>query len=218
MTTPSNPSGIPSLPVVGLLAVILFLGLALAPRAFEFRAWPEQSRQYATEEVVDRPLSDAPVVEVAGVERSHSRSAHADRVKGERADHTPARVDESRVDRGSKRAASSRRGDRRPNRAPDPVVPDVVIETPAPAQPDPAPVVPQEPAQLAEVPSTDQVLRPDAPEVTPEAPAAPAFEVVDLEVVDQVLDEGERCDEHGRHRHDPRGNAQGRGKARRSGH
>jgi hypothetical protein len=195
MTTPSNPSGIPSLPVVGLLAVILFLGLALAPRAFEFRAWPEQSRQYAAEEVVDRPRPEATPIEVAGVHASDSRRERALDVRGERSSRAPVRADERRPSRGSRRAETRPRGGRSGRPAPAPAVPDVVIETPAPSRPEPAAPAPEQPAQLAEAPSNDQVLRPEAPEVAPEAPAAPDFEVVGLDVDD--ADERKGC---GRHR------------------
>jgi hypothetical protein len=160
------------------LALILFLGLALAPRAFEFRAWPEQSRQYATEQVVDRPRAE--VVEVAGVRESSRRPERAREATRERAGRDAVRVDERRAERRPPRGAPSRRGDRRAPTAPAPGTPDVVIETPAPAPPEPAPVAPEAPAQLAEVPPSDQVLRPDVPEVPPTAPAEPGFEVVDL--------------------------------------
>ncbi len=184
MTTPSNPSGIPSLPVVGLLAVILFLGLALAPRAFEFRTWPEQSRPYAIEEVVDRPRPEATPIEVAGVHDSSARRERPLDVAGERAKPKRVRADERRTARGSRRAERGRRG--RGRQAPTPAVPDVVIETPAPSEPAPVPAAPEEPAQLAEAPSNDQVLRPEAPEATPQIP--------DFEVVDRGdADEREGC-------------------------
>ena len=215
MTTPSNPSGIPSLPVVGLLAVILFLGLALAPRAFEFRAWPEPPRQYATEEVVDRPAQDATPIEVAGVQRSRP-APDSSAAKAERPGRKRSRAEDRSARRSSRGSGSARR---RGGRAPDPVVPDVVIESPTPAPPIPAPAAPEEPAQLAEVPPTEQVLRPGAPEVAPETPAVPEFEVVDLDARDE-LDERDRRHESGHRGRGHRGHGEGQrsGRGHRSGH
>jgi hypothetical protein len=212
VTTPSNPSVIPSLPVVGLLAVILFLGLALAPRAFQFRAWPEPPRQYASEQVVDRPVSDAPRIEVAGVEARGTRAerrgvepvAGAERAAGR------GRDEHSRAG-DSKRAGSGRRGGHSSAPEAAPAVPDVVMEVPAPAQPVPVTPVPEEPAQLAEVPSADQVLRPDAPVVVP---AVPPVRNVDLDEneLDVVGVGGDDGDARNWRRHGHRGHRGHRGR------
>ncbi|MEA2472497.1 MAG: hypothetical protein QOE06_412, partial [Thermoleophilaceae bacterium] len=67
MATPSNRTGIATLPMVVLVVVILFLGFVVAPRAFEFRAWPQPSRHDAIEAVVERPTPEAIEVRVARV-------------------------------------------------------------------------------------------------------------------------------------------------------
>jgi hypothetical protein len=177
MTPPSNQSGIPSLPVVGLLAVILFLGLVLAPRAFEFRAWPEFARPDAVEAVVDRPLPEVPRIEVAGVRASEARRGGTRNAvaSGRSRARSPERATERRARRtGATRGGSSRRDGRRyePRRnsgeLPAEDSPEVVVEVPGPAAPS-APA-PEQPAQLAEVPPADTVLRPEAPK-EPQLPA-----------------------------------------------
>ncbi|MDQ3935749.1 MAG: hypothetical protein M3340_14085, partial [Actinomycetota bacterium] len=106
MTTPRNRTSL-GLPVIGLLAVILFLGLILAPRAFQFRAWPEPARQIATEAMVQAPAEDAAEIHVAGVSEDRSRAdGRTARVRrGEvREDVLVAREDRSRrgADRDSR--------------------------------------------------------------------------------------------------------------------
>ena len=174
MTTPSNPSGIPSLPVVALLAVILFLGLALAPRAFEFRAWPEFVRPAAVEEVVDRPLPEVPRIEVAGVQAADTRrgargSRHAvvdARGRGGDAERAAER-EGRRAERARRRASSRRGGSRGGSGQTQAQTPEFVVEVPAPAPAAP-PSAPA--AQPAEVPPQGTVLRPEAPAVPEQAP------------------------------------------------
>jgi len=163
MRTPSNRTGVPGVPVVVLLALILFLGLALSPRAFEFRGWPEPARNDAIEEVVARPVPEAPRIEVAGLrpevgdddpgQPSTARRSSLDRRRTEVA-HTPRR--------SARRDRSGRRG--RPDRSA--AAPDAAVDTPAAPSAQPGPD-PQEPAQVAEVPATDTVLRPDPERYVP---------------------------------------------------
>lgn len=175
MTPPSKRSGFPSLHFLLLLALMLFLGLALAPKTFEFRAWPEPARSVAIEEVVDRPVPAATEIEVASVrerdrEKAPERDSTADRGSSERRSGETAEVreDRARPDRGGRER-------KRDAEAPGPV--EVVEEEPpAPDAPPVAEPAADQPAQLAEVPSTDPFLRPEADEHVPPAPAVPSFE------------------------------------------
>jgi hypothetical protein len=211
MRAPSNRSGIPTLPIVGLLGLILFLGFALAPAAFEFRAWPEPSRPVAIEEIVARPAQ--PVTEVPVVVRAKSKRADSLGVRGR----SPRRPSEARLDsRGSATRGGStrghsrdaRKGDGAPAVAPDDVV-VVVEETPAPEPV--APVgEPEQPAQLAEVPSSDHVMRPEA-EALPPAKTPEPLRSYDAQQYDREAGECDYAGEHrGRGRHG-RGHGHGNG-------
>jgi hypothetical protein len=169
MAAPSNRSGIPTAPVIILVTVILFLGLSLGPRTFEFRAWPEDSRQGATEALVDRPAATAIEVPVAsaGVRKRKHESLD---VRG-RNPRKGGDAREARAGREARRSAGSRRGPRRGDRTPS--VPPAVVETPPAPQAEAPEPAPEQPAQLAEGPSNDQVLRPDAEELLPEQRPAP---------------------------------------------
>jgi hypothetical protein len=167
MRAPSNRSGIPATPVIVLVAVILFLGLSLGPRTFEFQAWPQPSRQGAIEAIVDRPAEPATEVPVARADVPKRKQSSLD-VRGR----NPRRRGEARAGRrDARRSAGSRRGSR-PDRRP-PSVPPVVVEDPPAPQPDAPEPAPEQPAQLAEGPSTDQVLRPEVEEFPPEQRPAP---------------------------------------------
>jgi hypothetical protein len=197
MTTPSKRTGIQGAHVVLLLALILFLGLALAPRTFEFRAWPEAARQDAIEEVVDRPVRE---VEVAGVERT-AREARQGR--------PPAAEGSSRGRRRAARGAAPReraRSGRSSRRRPAPeapaAAPDAPVEEAPPAEtPAPEEPAPQQPAQLAEAPSADVVLRPEVEEqVAPDDPPLRAFGAGDEGELD-VRDQGRHGPGGGHRRH-----------------
>jgi hypothetical protein len=198
MTTPSKRTGIPSASVVVLLAVILFLGLALAPKTFEFDAWPEPTRQEAIEEVVDRPVSLATEGEVTGLRRA---TGAARRARAFARDGRPRerRTPETAGPRERARSGgSSGRG-----RAPGPAAPsarpaEVVEHVPAPDAPAPEQPAPEQNAQLAEIPPADTVLRPDVEEAAPEQPPVRAFE---------VEDEAGEVDVRG---HEPHGRGHGR--------
>lgn len=173
MRTPSNRSGVPTLLVVAVPALILFLGFVLAPGAFEFRAWPEPSRPGAVDEIVEAPAERAVEVPVARVK---TRRGGPLSVRGE----SPRRSGPRAEGRANARGSESRRGSRRSsareqrdggsrdggNVVEGPVL--VVEETPAPVTP-----APEQPAQLVEVPSTEQVARPDAAPLLPEHTPAP---------------------------------------------
>ncbi|HEX8743061.1 MAG TPA: hypothetical protein VF712_07995 [Thermoleophilaceae bacterium] len=202
MRTPSNRTGIPALPVILLVALILFLGLALAPRAFEFRAWPEVARNEPIEELVDRPAEQAVEVPVARVDTRGRGDALAVRGRNPRG---PAPARETRsgsLDAGAPRGAS-RRGRR--SRGARPVTPSepalVVEETPAPAPDVPLPV-PEQEAQLVEVPSGEQVLRPEPEQIAPESVPEPLATDAAPALVDSVAtpddDAGRRPRRRGR--------------------
>jgi hypothetical protein len=191
MPTPSNPSGIPSLPVAGLLAVILFLGLALAPRAFEFRAWPEPTRHAAIEEVVDRPVAPVTEVQVAGVtaESSRREPGATERVERKR---RPERRS-ARVSKVVPTPPQAREGSSGYHSRPAPAAPakpEIVVETPAPPK-DVEEQPPAQPAQLAERPPVDQVLR---PEPEPEAFVPEVTSVNDFDLRAAGGDKGKRRD------------------------
>jgi hypothetical protein len=166
MRAPSNRSGIPAVPVALLLGVILFVGLALAPRAFEFDAWPELSRQNAVEEIVARPAEQVIEVPVARVDaRKRSRGSDALAVRGRNVRKgAPAR--EARDARGEARTPRGGRGRTAPS------VPPVVVEDPPAEAPEAAELPPEQPAQLAEGP-TAGVLRPEAEALPVEERPAP---------------------------------------------
>ncbi|HEX8051939.1 MAG TPA: hypothetical protein VF517_03040 [Thermoleophilaceae bacterium] len=140
--------------------MILFLGLALAPRAFEFRAWPEPSRHEAVEEVVDRPVAPVAEVHVAGVTARSSRREPGGSVRVERRrrpERAPARTPKAAPSRAGSRDNAAGRSGRTAPVAPQ--APEIVVETPAP----PAEVEepPAQPAQLADRAPVDPVLRPE---------------------------------------------------------
>jgi hypothetical protein len=156
MATPSNRTAVASLPMVVLVALILFIGLVLGPRAFEFRAWPEFSRHDAVEAIVDRPAPEVIEVRVARPEAGrHSSDALA--VRGTRARGGRARG--ASADRSATLDARAiRRGGPRPPADRHHASPPVVAESPAPAPVVPSPA-PEQPAQLAAGPAPDPVLR-----------------------------------------------------------
>ena len=175
MPTPSNRSGIPTVPVVALLALILFLGLFVAPRAFEFRAWPEPARPGAVEEIVSRsaePVVEVPVARVKtrrddtlAVRGRNPRKASPSR-SGRAGDREPARAGRAgRRSRGSRSAPSAQSA------------PPSAVEEPPASEPV-APVnPPEQPAQLAEGPRSE-VLRLAAEVAAPRGQApAPLAEV-----------------------------------------
>jgi hypothetical protein len=170
MRAPSNRSGIPTLPIALLLAVILFLGLALAPRAFEFRAWPEPARYGAVEEIVDRPAEGVTEVPVARVKTGARKAPDALAVRGRNPRRgEPARDARARRDDGRGRSRSrSRRSGRtgRDGRGAD--APAVVVEQPPAQEPAPPASAPEQPAQLAEAPQGDQVRRNDVAQLAEE--------------------------------------------------
>jgi hypothetical protein len=180
MPTPSNRSGIPAVPVVALLGLILFLGFALGPAAFEFRAWPVTAGPGVVEEIVARP--DERVVESTAVAR----------VKGARDESLDARGRNRRPGASARRSELDARGAARDSRAarrgrsggPDGSSRsqargnrdgDAVLVVEVPASPEPvAPVTqPEQPAQLAEVPPADSVMRPEPEALLPEATPVP---------------------------------------------
>lgn len=179
MRAPSNRSGVPATFVILLLALILFLGLALAPRAFEFRAWPEPSRHGAIQEIVERPADQVTEVPVARVKTRADKAPDALAVRGRnprkesRARHARGGRREGRAGTGSRRGRSGRgaKGGDRGSSAPT-----VVVEQPAAPQPDLPEPAPEQPAQLAEVPQSEPVRRPDATEVLPEQLPTPLRE------------------------------------------
>ncbi|HEX8067537.1 MAG TPA: hypothetical protein VF520_13545 [Thermoleophilaceae bacterium] len=71
----SNRNLLSGLLVAAALAFILVVGLAAAPRAFEFRTKPESSRRQTTQRVVNVPAPTRDVVHVAGVSRSSDETA-----------------------------------------------------------------------------------------------------------------------------------------------
>lgn len=163
MPAPSNRSGIPTAPVIILVAVILFLGLSLGPRTFEFRAWPEASRQGAIEALVDRPAEPATEVPVATASVRKRKPESLD-VRGR----NPRKQGDAREARAGRREARRSAASRRGRSDRTPTVPPVVVESP-PAAPTKTPEpAPEQPAQLVEAPPTEQVLRPDADELPPE--------------------------------------------------
>lgn len=216
MRTPSNRSGVATLLVIAVPALILFLGFALAPRAFEFRAWPEPSRPGAVDEIVDAPAEPAVEVPVARVKTRRggplSVRGESSRRSGPRAGgRLDARGSESR--RGSRRSSARESREDRNSRDGGNVVEGpvlVVEETPAPAPTAPAP---EQPAQLVEVPSTEQVARPDAAPLLPEHTPAP-LEDYDGERDDDRDDD--RGDDHGE-RDDDRGDGRRGRHSRRHG-
>ena len=172
MRTPSNAAGAHGLSVVLLLAVILFVGLALVPRAFEFRAWPQPARQDVAEEVVARSAAAAtevPVVRVRSAKRPGRSDALAVRGRKSRRRGSDGGALAVRSDRGSQASrveAPSDGGTPGQGAGVPPVV--VVEETPAP-QPL-APVdEPDRSAQLAEIPEPDLVLRAGADRYAPQS-------------------------------------------------
>lgn len=174
MPTPSNSSGLPTVPIVALLALILFLGFALAPRAFEFRAWPELSRPGAVQEIVSRPA--APAIEVP-VARVKTRDDDALAVRGRnsrRGSRAPAREGRAVTREPARPRAAAPRGSRGTRTTPPaPSNPVAVVEE-GPVPEPIAPVNPPErPAQLAEVPVPEQVLRPAAERMAPEQTPEP---------------------------------------------
>jgi hypothetical protein len=178
MRTPSNRSGIPTVPVVALLGLILFLGLALAPAAFKFRTWPVPTRPDVLEEIVARPderVVESPAAARVKSARDESLAARGSNGRG-RASGTHAELDargaarEPRAARRGRSAGSDRSRRSRGNRADDAVL---VVEVPASPAP-PAPVDdPEQPAQLVEVPPADAVMRPEPEPVVPEQTPAP---------------------------------------------
>lgn len=203
MRTPSNRSGVPTLLVIAVPALILFLGFTLAPRAFEFRAWPEPSRPSVLDEIVARPAEPVMEVPVARVKTDGGDSLAAGG-RNPRRGNSPREA--SLDSRGSARAGRSSRGRSRRSRdgGSSPSTPAVIIkETPAP-QPA-APVTdPGQPAQLAEVPSNDQVMRPEPEELRPEQTPAP------LRDHDAERDDDDWGDDDDDGRHDGR-HSRGRG-------
>lgn len=176
MPAPSTRTGIPAAVVGLLLAVILVAGFALGPRAFDFRAWPEHSRDAAVAEVVARSAEQAtevPVVQVRGANRRRG-DALAVRGRGTRSGgsrdgalNVRSRGDRDRPARGGR--ASGRGTGRGDDQRATP--PPVVIVEEAPAEPPVTPVSPpEEPARFAaEVAPPQYVLRPESDE-RPSAP------------------------------------------------
>jgi hypothetical protein len=165
MRAPSNRNGIPTIRIVLLLAVILFLGLALAPRAFEFNAWPEPARHGAVEELVDRTAEEVTEVPVARVKTGTRKAPDALAVRGRNPRKSEsAREVRARDGRGRSRSRGRRSG--RAGRGSD--APAVVVEQPSAPQPEAPAPAPAQPAQLAEAPQGEQVLRNDVAQVAEE--------------------------------------------------
>jgi hypothetical protein len=160
MATPSNRTGIATLPMVVLVVVILFLGFVVAPRAFEFRAWPQPSRHDAIEAVVERPAPEAIEVRVARVNpRASTHGVLAVRGTNHRAGSASA----ARVDRTSAVVAGRGPSRGRPGRRAHAAAPSLAAAPAPTAAPQAPAAAPDKPAQLAGVPSSGPpVLRPDA--------------------------------------------------------
>jgi hypothetical protein len=165
MRAPSNRSGIPTIRIALLLAVILFLGLALAPSAFEFDAWPEPASHDAVEELVDRPAEGVTEIPVARVKTGSRKAPNALAVRGRNPRKgESAREARARDGRGRTRSRGRRSG--RAGRGSD--APDAVVEQPPDPQPEPPAPAPEQSAQLAEAPVGERVLRNDVAQVAEE--------------------------------------------------
>ena len=193
---PSKRNAFPSLHFAALIALILFLGLALLPKAFEFRAWPVPSRHAAIEEVVDRPVPLATEVRVAGVhassdeERGGARGAAGEPRPGARRADETERVN-GRSRRGGPRGSSVREERSRRSESPAPGVVEVPEDAPLGDPPADEPA-PEQPAKLAEVPQSDPVMRPEVGRYVPPAAPVQAFEAGQAGQAGQAGD-----DEHG---------------------
>ena len=196
MPTPSNSSGLPTVPIIALLALILFLGFFVAPRAFEFRAWPEPTRPAPVEEIVSRTAEPAIEVPVARVKTGGDAALAVRGRNPRRGSAAPAREGRSAAREPGRTRGNAARRSRGPRKSPSPSAPQVVVdETPVP-EPD-APVgPPEQPAQLAEVP--EQVLRPQAEQLVPEQTPEPLADTPLPSAESREYSDGRRgCDQPG---------------------
>jgi hypothetical protein len=205
MGTPSNKTLVPSISLIGLLTVILVVGLALAPGAFEFRAWPvapdrgtfdaaveQPSRPVAQVEVASLPVRRPGAVKVRTPMRDRPASGHAARGGTRERGHDGGRRAAAR--RGSRRDG---RGTHSPPATRGPSTPAAGGDAPSAQQGGAGDDQSSDgPVELAQGTPANAALRPGEPETPVNAPAPLVPEA--RRIVDAVVPlEGSRRRGHG---------------------
>ena len=173
--------------------MILVVGLALAPGAFEFHAWPvapdggtldaaveQPSRPVAQVEVASLPVRRPGAVKVRTPVRARAASGHAARGGTRERGHDGGRRESAR--RGARRDG---RGNHSASPARGPSTPAAGDDAPAGQQGGVGDQSPDGPVELAQGTPANTVLRPSEPETPVNAPAP--LESVVRHVVDGAL-------------------------------